>query len=195
MISYFTLYEDLYKIGYHADMNWCHTLKILPILSRYEGHKILDVGCSHGLAVKKLIEMSYDAYGVDVSETAIKYCKERGLFNCVLGSATDMPFEKDFFDIIISSDTLEHIFPQDIDIMINEFKRVCKKYVILAIACGEEIDKSYVKINHKYGLKSLHTSILKPEEWDDKFSKAGFIKLEDSINNTHYIVIYENRIN
>jgi len=192
MIKYSELYEDLYKVGYHGNKNHCHTLKILPILSKYKGHKILDVGCSHGLAVKKLIEMSYEAYGIDVSETAIKYCKERNLTTCLLGSATDIPFEDNFFDIIISSDTLEHIFPKDIDLVVNEFKRVCKKYLVLSIDLYEERNKSYTKkidLGSKYGLKCLHTS--KPTEWDNKFLQAGFIKLEERFKNKKYIVTYQ----
>lgn len=195
MIKYSEIYEDLYQIGYHADMNLCHALKLLPILKKYEGKKILDVGCSHGLAVKKLIEMSYDAHGIDVSKTAIKYCKDRNIDSCVLGSATDIPFGDNFFDIIISSETLEHIFPEDIDLVVNEFKRVCKKYLVLSICCNEEINKLYAKkIYHKYGLRCLHTSIIKPVEWDEKFLQAGFVKLEGSFKKPSYFVTYEKKI-
>lgn len=54
-----------------------------------------------------------------------------------LASAADIPFEDNSFDLVVSSDTLEHIPIGDRTNAINEMIRVAKKRVFLLVPCGE----------------------------------------------------------
>lgn len=86
--------------------------------------KILDVGCGTGALMKELGSYG-EVYGLDFSEKAIEFCKKRGEKNLILGSINKIPFEDNFFDVVVSLDVLEHI---DDDIgAIFEIRRVLKK--------------------------------------------------------------------
>jgi ubiquinone/menaquinone biosynthesis C-methylase UbiE len=157
---------------------------ILQSKKKSEHIKILDVGCSHGLAVKILREYGFDAYGIDVAPTAIDLCTKRyNLKTCKLGSATAIPFQDNFFDVIISSDTIEHILPVDVNLMANEFYRVTKKSCLLAIAQDPESNKTHLNMaKEKYeslqNVETLHTCLKTTDEWNSLFKKAGFQRIQ-----------------
>jgi hypothetical protein len=68
-----------------------------------------------------------------------------------LSSAADMPFEDGSFDLVVSSDTLEHIPFEDRNKAINEMIRVAKKRVFLLVPCDQH-SKKYEKKVLKLGL-------------------------------------------
>lgn len=85
--------------------------------------RVLDVGCGTGLLLQELSE-HYDVTGIDMSPQALALCKERGLTNVSLGSATAMNFPDRSFDAILLLDVLEHI--EDDNVVAKEMYRVLK---------------------------------------------------------------------
>ena len=139
------LYEDLYAHhGYHSDLKLTHAAGIWPIV--VAEHKknpftrgILDVGCSHGKVVEKLWHNQINAFGVDISPTAVKMadaarnssriprrCGGQPCFQAA--SATRLPFDTASVDVIISSDVLEHLTPVDVPTVVREFGRVARRF-------------------------------------------------------------------
>lgn len=61
---------------YHsANWNHVHAYILQPLLNLLERKKdriILDLGCGYGWLVNHLIEIGYNAYGTDASESGIK---------------------------------------------------------------------------------------------------------------------------
>jgi ubiquinone/menaquinone biosynthesis C-methylase UbiE len=104
--KYNDIYEMLYQKGYHGKMNFTHSESLIVKAKEFlpEGSKLLDIGCSNGTCVKMLQDSNYDSCGIDISETAISIATERGSKNCVIGSATKIPFEDNYVDGIICSD-------------------------------------------------------------------------------------------
>ncbi|WP_010522313.1 class I SAM-dependent methyltransferase [Aquimarina agarivorans] len=85
-------------------------LNSLPIDST-----ILDIGCSSGIFIKDLIKAGFDKnriYGIDISEEAIHKAQADGLQNVFIMDAQHIALEKKF-DIIISSDCLEHLADEE----------------------------------------------------------------------------------
>lgn len=70
--------------------------------------RILDVGCGTGANLKTLSEFG-DAEGVDVSQDAIDFCRERGLTNVKLGAAEELPYDSGTFDLVTALDVVEHL--------------------------------------------------------------------------------------
>ena len=70
--------------------------------------RILDVGCGTGANLKMLSQFG-DAQGVDVSQDAIDFCRERGLTNVKLGAAEELPYESGNFDLVTALDVVEHL--------------------------------------------------------------------------------------
>ncbi|EKE06755.1 MAG: methyltransferase type 11 [uncultured bacterium] len=85
--------------------------------------KSLDVGCGTGAVLKFLQDASYKAKGIDFSDTALRYCKSRGL-DVQYGIATKIPMPDNSFDIITALDVVEHI--EDDKNVIKELYRVLK---------------------------------------------------------------------
>ena len=70
--------------------------------------EILDLGCGTG-ANLKMLERFGQADGLDLSEQAVEFCKQRGLAGVRLGAAEDLPFENATYDLVTALDVLEHL--------------------------------------------------------------------------------------
>lgn len=70
--------------------------------------RILDVGCGTGANLEMLARFG-DAQGVDVSDDALAFCRERGLRNVHRGAAESLPFAGEEFDLVTALDVVEHL--------------------------------------------------------------------------------------
>lgn len=93
--------------------------------------RILDAGCGTGGLLQRLIGGldgrlgTYDAYGLDISNAALDFCRQRGLAErIVLGSITAMPFPSHHFDIVVSFDVLCDVI--DVQTGFDEMARVLR---------------------------------------------------------------------
>src|SRR5215211_3571727 len=85
--------------------------------------RILDVGCGTGANLLMLSEYG-DAEGVDISEDALAFCRERGLDNVKRGAGEELPYEDGTFDLVTALDVVEHM---DDDLAgLKEMRRVLR---------------------------------------------------------------------
>ena len=70
--------------------------------------RILDVGCGTGANLLMLSQFG-EAEGVDISEDALAFCRERGLANVKLGAAEKLPYDDGTFDLVTALDVVEHL--------------------------------------------------------------------------------------
>lgn len=85
--------------------------------------RILDVGCGTGANLIMLSKYG-DAEGVDVSEDALAFCRERGLDKVRLGAGEELPYEDGTFDLVTAFDVVEHM---DDDLAgLKEMRRVLR---------------------------------------------------------------------
>jgi SAM-dependent methyltransferase len=83
----------------------------------------LDVGCGTGANLEMLADFG-EAEGVDVSDDALAFCRQKGL-TAQKGLAEKLPFENDTFDLTTALDVVEHL---DDDVGgLTEMFRVTKK--------------------------------------------------------------------
>jgi ubiquinone/menaquinone biosynthesis C-methylase UbiE len=130
--------------------------------------KMLDGGCSIGEYVMTAKGLGFDAYGIDISKSAIKECKKRGL-KCVQGDVKNLPYKDKEFDLVTSGGVVEH-FP-DSEKAIAEASRVLKKRGILLI--GVPYRYSFFVI-----VKKLEQLLgLWPLGYEQSFSKRKFEKI------------------
>lgn len=94
--------------------------------------RFLDVGCAEGYYFKAITELfGSDTFcaGLDISETYLKRAKavEKGEF--VLADAQFLPFKDSSFDLVMSSEVMEHL-PNPL-VAFREALRVSSKYLII----------------------------------------------------------------
>lgn len=71
---------------------------------------VLDVGTSTGTNLRMLREAGYlNVTGLDISDEAILYCRNKGLGLVRKGDVTQMPFDDGQFDLVLATDIVEHI--------------------------------------------------------------------------------------
>ncbi|HEU4510984.1 MAG TPA: class I SAM-dependent methyltransferase [Pyrinomonadaceae bacterium] len=85
--------------------------------------RILDVGCGTGANLLMLSQYG-DAEGVDISEDALAFCRDRGLDKVRLGAGEQLPYEDATFDLVTALDVVEHM---DNDLAgLKEMRRVLR---------------------------------------------------------------------
>lgn len=125
--------EHTYPILYEVEQShWWHVGRRRIIASLVEEicrqvkdrrPRILDVGCGTGANLLMLSEYG-DAEGVDISEDALAFCRERGLNKVKHGAAEELPYEDCAFDLVTALDVVEHI---DDDVAsLREMRRVLR---------------------------------------------------------------------
>jgi len=70
----------------------------------FEGKKVLDIGCGHGYLLSKIMDKN-DVVGVDFIPDNPRKIKKK----VVNLDTTKIPFKSGTFDVVICSNTLEHI--------------------------------------------------------------------------------------
>jgi SAM-dependent methyltransferase len=84
--------------------------------------RILDVGCGTGANLEMLAQYG-EAEGVDVSDDALEFCRQKGL-KAQKGLAETLPYEAETFDLTTALDVVEHL---DDDVAgLKEMYRVTK---------------------------------------------------------------------
>jgi SAM-dependent methyltransferase len=71
---------------------------------------VLDVGSGTGSHLRLLKELGFQkVVGVDNSDEAIRFCKQKGLGEVHKGDIYHLPFATDSFQLILATDILEHL--------------------------------------------------------------------------------------
>lgn len=106
--------------GYHEMLDDLES----GIVEKYgRGKEVLEVGCGTGLVLQRLATFAARAQGIDLSPGMLEKARARGL-DVTEGSATELPFESDSFDVTCSFKVLAHI--PDIESALSEMARVTR---------------------------------------------------------------------
>lgn len=108
----------------YLDLRMAEAIKIL--MREYKFKTVLDVGCGTGLLVKFLNKNNFEATGCDNEKEALKAAYQINKVKVVQGSATKLPFKKNYFDLVASISLIEHLTPQDVETFIKQARLVLK---------------------------------------------------------------------
>ncbi len=94
--------------------------------------KILDLGCGNGCSLWPLLGRGFDCYGIDISDSAIKNTKAflkqvaTRETNLAVADMKSLPFDNDFFDIVLDICSMQHNPYSDLPAIVKEIARVMK---------------------------------------------------------------------
>ena len=86
----------------------------------------LDIGCSSGRYVMGLKDKGFEAVGIDTAGIPLKYASERVNAKFIRASATDLPFKKECFDLVICIELLHHFEEKVLEKALEEISDVIK---------------------------------------------------------------------
>jgi 2-polyprenyl-3-methyl-5-hydroxy-6-metoxy-1,4-benzoquinol methylase len=117
------------------------------------GEKILDVGVGLGRLLERFPKFS--RFGMDISRDYLKHSKEKGIEVC-MSRIEDMPYKKGYFDVVVTTDVLEHVF--DLNLAVSKILYVVKNDgVILVRVPYKENLEGYLHPNFPYDLVHLRS--------------------------------------
>jgi len=136
-------------------------------------YRVLDVACGTGQWLKVVNDLGATAFGVDISEKAIRKAKmniPKGEFK--VGTAEQLPFENDMFDLVTCLGALEHFLEQEE--ALREMIRVAKKKTKILILVPNANFLTYrLGIFRGTKQKDNREIILSLSEWEKLFNRAG----------------------
>lgn len=124
-------FEDLFEV--EQRLWWFQGMKSItralmkPVWESVPSPITLDAGCGTGDMLQWLSTQSASVTGLDISTTALDFCRKRGLENLVHGSVTDLPFDAGSFDLVTSFDVFVQL-PElpDVSKALREMHRVLR---------------------------------------------------------------------
>lgn len=131
----------------------------LPILAESLGFTlplvdVLDVGCGTGRIAKHCV----DYHGVDIAQSAVDYCRHRGLRADLIHSVTDLP--DDTYGFITAMSVFTHIDRPERQAYLAEFAKRAP-FIMVDIIAGDGS-----------GDVAMWTAV--PSEMEDDVRSAGF---------------------
>jgi len=133
--------------------------------------KVLDVGCGFGKMVKYLRWLGVEAYGLEISDYALKTAEDKLKKYLVKGDITGLPYEDNSFDLVTTFDVLEHLPLPKINKALSECLRVSKGLCLHKVFTSEN---SWIKIFH--GVDLSHVSIYPKAWWENFFQESDFMR-------------------
>jgi ubiquinone/menaquinone biosynthesis C-methylase UbiE len=113
---------------------------IFKKIKKYHKKKILDYGCNDCF-FSTIIDKKIKYYGVDNNKELLNKKLKIYSKNFLFLKKTKIPFRKEYFDCVLLSHVLPHIYNSKS--LIEEIKRVLKKNGILIIVCPNKIFKFF----------------------------------------------------
>ena len=161
-LDYTKFYNDINYIspGIHLSNYYDICLSLIQ-----QGDSWLDAGCGSGNVLKKaIVDKNINVYGLEIVDKSIKNANDNGV-KCSKGSITEtFPFESDTFQLVTSTDVLEHIHIEDVQFAIKELYRVCKPDGHCLVAPYPDPDRT----------GQLHLTCKPTSWWVEQFEKEGF---------------------
>ena len=99
------------------------------------GMRLLDIACGRGEVPAYVSQQGVFGVGLDYSQASIDFAKKvklvhekdnPGHFFLTRADATSLPFEDNSFDRVTMLDIIEHLYPDQLELMFRETRRILK---------------------------------------------------------------------
>ena len=134
--------------------------------------KILDVGCAKGFMLYDFYKLNpnLDLHGIDISKYAIDNSVPEIKNKLQVANATKLPYEDNFFDLVIAINTVHNLDKDECEIALKEISRVSKKNAFITVdAFNNEDEKKRV-----YAWNLTAKTIMSIKDWKKFFSDSKY---------------------
>ena len=135
--------------------------KTIKLFKKFNVKRVLDLGCGSGRHLVYLAKHGFDVYGFDIAKHGIKIArewlkKEKFKSSLKVGDIYGkLPYGDNFFDAIISVQSVHHGKIEWIRKCIKEMKRILKPDGLVFITVRKHVAKKYLPKDKIYGIKYI----------------------------------------
>lgn len=149
---------------------------VIPTFQNYwaldSESSVLDVGCAKGFMIYDFMRLipGISIRGIDISDYAITNAKNEISDYVTVANATDLPFDDDSFDVVISINTVHNLDEDDCSKALLEIERVSRGKSFITVDAyrdDEEKDRMF-----KWNLTAK--TIKHVDEWVTFFDDIGY---------------------
>lgn len=140
--------------------------------------KVLDIGCSGGHLIEELAARGFEnVEGIDISESAIELCRQRGITRSVLMDAGAPTIAESSYDVLIASDVLEHL--ADDQRSLKSWYRIVRPggLLIVFVPAFQALWSDHDVVNH-------HFRRYTRAQLSERLAEAGFVVQRSSYWNS-----------
>jgi len=152
-----SLFYDTFASEFDANMNMYDTQKRIKIVFEtliredLKEKYLLDAGCGTGWFSKKAVEKGAKVVSLDVGENVLNEVAKKVDSERIVGSIMELPFSDETFDIVVSSEVIEHTpNPRK---SFEELARVLKKNGVLALTTPNKVWHPSVVVANAFKLR------------------------------------------
>jgi 2-polyprenyl-3-methyl-5-hydroxy-6-metoxy-1,4-benzoquinol methylase len=167
------LYDQYYREADSRHQTSYGSTFIKDVFRNLDFRTVLDAGCGSGILVRRFLEKGYVARGIELSEWVVQsQCPDLLRDGIVqVGSLVDLPYRDNSFDLVFSSDVLEHIPEELIPRVVSELVRVSRGAVFMSISLRPS------SMNNKY-----HVTLKPRSWWEEQFLRCGVTVATDLLD-------------
>lgn len=136
-------------------------------------NSVIDIGCGNGV-ITNVLGQQFEITGVDRSEQALQMVSTKKL----RASADNVPLPDHSFDMVFSSELLEHLDDETFEKSIAEVKRLSKRYIFITVPNNENPDKLSIQCPdcHYIYNSPNHLRKFKLSHFEDLFKDYNILK-------------------
>lgn len=152
---------------------WTEVVKdFVDFYNLKEGSKILDIGCAKGFMLFdfKKLNPTFELYGIDISKYAIDNSKKEVKKFLKVGNANNLEFENNYFDLVISINTIHNLEKQECLNSLKEIQRVTKKNSFITVDAYRNDEEK----KRMFAWNLTAKTIMSVNQWKDFFNDANF---------------------
>ena len=157
-------FEQVHEHGIKKNEDFVNYLE-----NKNDIHTVLEIGCGTGIYPIQYSHLFENKTytGIDISKSAINYCKKHSKFTFFVGDFSKMQLSEKY-DLVYSHGVINHV--SDIDLFLKKTLDVCKKYAYINASHGyfpdlEEHNMKWAKneaiFNTDMSVKQLKISLTK----------------------------------
>ena len=160
--------------GFHYNPKYWQP--VIPDFQRYyaltKHSAVLDVGCAKGYMLYDMTKLipGIQVKGIDISEYAISNALGEVQPHCQVACATNLPFEDNSFDLVISITTLHNLEHEDLAKALQEIERVTRMNSFITL-------DAYYSDQEKIRMEQWNLTaktIMQVDEWKKFFKEVGY---------------------
>lgn len=142
-------------------------IKLLENSRSKEGIRVLDIGCGKGDLAIDCAKKGANVIAIDYSISAIKLARKKlslqkknikNKIYFLLMDASKVDFPKNSFDIVLSIDVFEHLYPEELEIVMKKISSILKNNGELLV--HTEANKIYLNFTHRWYVYPISTFLI-----------------------------------